>query len=74
MSQVAGMGLSTLIAIERGSANVAISHWIRAMEALNLHSGFDSLGSLGSDPQATQALMSLVPKRASSRMKKAHKS
>lgn len=72
-AQSCSMGLSTLVAIEKGSLKVSMSHWVQALEALGLQDGLEHLGSLVGDATAMQALVELVPMRASVRMKRIKK-
>jgi transcriptional regulator with XRE-family HTH domain len=67
LSKNAGMGVSTLIAIEKGSHKVAIGHWMKTMEALGLQAGIRGFGQLGDNEALIQEMAKFVPKRSTVR-------
>jgi DNA-binding XRE family transcriptional regulator len=70
MAKAADMGASTLIAIEKGSAEVSLRHWLRAMEVLGLETGVQGFGSLGPNTEIIASLAQHVPKRGGGRSKR----
>lgn len=64
------MGLSTLIAIEKGSVQVSLVHWIQVLEALDMQAGLSNFGKIFHDKEALAKMRDLVPKRATARQRR----
>ena len=63
----AGIGMSTLVAIERGAATVQIGFWFKVLWALDLLGPFAELTRLGRDSGTTALLEARLPKRVRGR-------
>ncbi|WP_423599594.1 transcriptional regulator [Roseateles sp. MS654] len=57
----AGIGLSTLLAIEKGAPTVQIGSVLMVLWALGLEGTFDSLSNLGSDKELSELMADSVP-------------
>lgn len=71
MAERCGMGLSTIISIEKGSAQVSLAHWILVLEVFEIQAGLFNLGEIFQDKRALVRMRELVPKRATARQKRA---
>ncbi len=58
----AGIGLSTLLAIEKGAPTVQIGSVLMVLWALGLEDTFDTLARLGSDKELTELMADSVPR------------
>ncbi len=63
LAKLANMGTSTIVSIEKGSPEVSLRHWFRAMEVLGLTTGVHGFGSMGPNAGIIQGMASYVPKR-----------
>jgi DNA-binding XRE family transcriptional regulator len=70
MAKAADMGTSTLISIEKGSPEVSLRHWLRAMEVLGLQTGVQGFGSMGPNAEVIEGMAKHVPKRGGGRARK----
>ncbi|WP_431104392.1 helix-turn-helix domain-containing protein [Roseateles noduli] len=59
----AGIGLSTLLAVEKGTPSVQIGSVLMVLWALGLEGTFDSLSNLGSDKELSELMADFVPLR-----------
>ncbi|MDH0865068.1 helix-turn-helix domain-containing protein [Mitsuaria sp. GD03876] len=59
----AGIGLSTVLAIEKGTPTVQIGSVLMALWALGLEGTFDTLSRLGSDRELSELMTDSVPLR-----------
>lgn len=57
----AGIGLSTLLAVEKGAPTVQIGSVLMVLWALGLEGTFDQLSSLGSDRELTELMADTIP-------------
>lgn len=57
----AGIGLSTLSAVERGAPTVQIGSVLMVLWALGLEGTFDTLSNLGSDKELAELMADTVP-------------
>lgn len=63
----AGIGLSTVIAIEQGSPTVQFGSWLSVFWALDLLEGFGDLTLLGRDHESASLLEEHLPLRVRSK-------
>ncbi|WP_431287074.1 hypothetical protein [Roseateles chitinivorans] len=57
----AGIGLSTLVAIERGAPTVQIGSVLMVLWALGLEGTFDTFSNLGSDRELCELMADSIP-------------
>ena len=67
----AGIGLSTLVAVENGAPTVQIGSVLMVLWALGLEGTFDCLSNLGSDKDLSAYMADFVPLRVRARKRKA---
>lgn len=60
----AGIGMSTMVAIEKGSTNVQLCHWLAVLETLGLTQGLAEFANMGRHPEMMEAVRSGAPKTA----------
>jgi transcriptional regulator with XRE-family HTH domain len=65
----AGIGMSTLLAIERGASTVQIGFTLNTLWALGLEGTFAFVGAFGSDSEMTSLMAESVPKRVRRKLK-----
>jgi transcriptional regulator with XRE-family HTH domain len=63
----AGVGLSTIVAIEKGAPTVQLGFWLNALWALDLLQPFAQLTQLGLGAPGTALLEAQLPQRVRSR-------
>ncbi len=65
----AGIGMSTMVAIEKGSPTVQFGFWLSVLWALDLLEGFSELTKLGRDTKSAALLEEHLPQRVRSTRK-----
>lgn len=65
----AGIGMSTMVAIEKGAPTVQFGFWLSVLWALDLLEGFAQLAQLGRDPASAALMEEHLPKRVRNRRK-----
>ncbi len=65
----AGIGLSTLLAVERGAPSVQIGSVLMVLWALGLEGTFDTLSNLGSDKELSSLMADSVPLKVRAKRK-----
>lgn len=63
----AGIGMNTMVAIEKGAPTVQFGFWLSVMWALDLLEGFGELTQLGRDPGNSALLEEHLPLRVRSK-------
>lgn len=66
----AGIGLSTLLSIEKGAPTVQIGSVLMVLWALGLEGTFDTLSELGSDKELSELMADSVPLKVRSSKRK----
>jgi transcriptional regulator with XRE-family HTH domain len=66
----AGVGLSTIVAIEKGAPTVQLGFWLNALWALDLLQPFAQLTQLGLGAPGTALLEAQLPQRVRSSRKR----
>lgn len=64
LAGIAGIGLSTMVALESGKPGVAMGNLIRAIDAMGLLDQLDQLLLPNKDPVMVQLAVDSLPKRA----------
>ncbi|MFM2056002.1 MAG: hypothetical protein RLY71_387 [Pseudomonadota bacterium] len=59
----AGIGMSTMVAIEKGAPTVQFGFWLNVLWALDLLEGFADISGLGRDAQSVALMEEHLPQR-----------
>lgn len=71
LASQAGIGMSTMVAIEKGSTTVQLCHWLAVLEAIGLTQGLSEFANMGRHPEMLEAVRNGAPRttRTSKRRK-----
>lgn len=69
LASLAGIGMNTMVAIEKGVATVQIGHYLSVLNSLGLESIFKPVINLTADEVGIKSMMALLPKRIDGKRK-----
>lgn len=74
LASLAGIGMNTMVAIEKGVATVQIGHYLSVLNSLGLESIFKPVINLTADEVGIKSMTALLPKRIDGKRKQRTKS
>ena len=67
LAQMSGIGINTIVSIEKGVSTVQIGHYIEVLSQLGIDSILSPSTDISNDKLAVVAMTNLLPKRVSSK-------
>ena len=69
LASLAGIGINTMVAIEKGAATVAIGHYLEVLDTLGLTAIFNPVVNMTGDTIGIAAMAESLPKRIDGKRK-----
>lgn len=70
LCEKAGIGLNTMVAIEKGAATVQIGHYVRVLNALDRLAPIQRAAEIGCDEQGATEMANTLPRRVGPQSKR----